>query len=319
MNIKVKNNFPKIFCILGPTGVGKTYIAMKLFNLLPISLISVDSGLIYKYLNIGTAKPSKEELKIFPHKLVNIIDPKDFYSVNNFFIDVKKEIDNIFYVEKKIPLLVGGTMMYYNVLFNGLYKLPKYNLKIRKYINSLYIKYGNKYVFNILKNIDYISSKKIHFNDKYRIMRNIEVFLSINKKMSTLKMDKKNISKLNFDIYKIIILPEDKYSLIKSVKNRFYKMLSSGFEDEVYSLYCRKDLNINKPSIKCIGYKQMWLYFENKFSYDEMIYNTLYSTVYLIKKQLVWLKKWNDALIIKSNNYNKIVNKIFDFISKKNF
>ncbi len=313
MNIKI--NKSKVFCILGPTGVGKTYVAMKLHEVLPVELISVDSGLIYKSLNIGTAKPSKKELKKIPHKLIDILDPKDTYSVNNFFIDSQKEINKILYINKKIPLMVGGAMMYYNVFFNGLYKLPKSNIRIRNYINSLYIKYGNNYVFNILKNVDYLCSVNIHPNDRYRVIRNLEIYLSTKNKISELKKKKK--INVNLDIYKIIIFPEDKNILIKYVINRFYKMLSSGFEDEVYSLYCRNDLDIDKPSMKCIGYKQMWLYLDNKISYDEMIKSSIDSTIYLIKKQLIWLKKWNNFFIVVSNNYDIIFKKIFNFISKK--
>lgn len=251
----IKKNIPKIFCILGPTGIGKSRIAMELCKILPLELVSVDSGLIYRDLNIGTAKPSNLELKYFHHRLINIIDPSDYYSVKNFFIDLIKELNDIIYIKKKIPLLVGGTMMYFNVLFNGLYLLPKSNYKIRSYINNLFCEFGVKYLYNILKIIDFSMYKNIHLNDKYRIIRNLEVFLITKKNISYFK----NINKLNlnFDIYKIIILPSDKNELIKIVKNRFYKMLSSGFEDEVLNLYIRKDLNINKSFIKCIGYKQM--------------------------------------------------------------
>ncbi len=312
MNINnYKNN---IFCILGPTGIGKTLIAMELCKLLPINIISVDSGLIYKELNIGTAKPTFNELKLFPHSLINILDPRDSYSVNKFFIDVKNEIYNILNVNKKIPLLVGGTMMYYNVLFNGLYKLPGSNKYIRKYINMLFNKYNNKYVYNLLYKIDKESAINIHYNDKYRIIRNLEIFFLTNKNLSF----HKKISKLylNFNINKIIILPSNKEILIKNIKKRFYKMLDLGFENEVLKLYNRGDLNINMPSIKCIGYKQMWLYIEKKISYSDMINLSIKNTIFLIKKQITWLKKWPDSYIIILDNYKKCINKIFNFINK---
>ncbi len=311
----IKKGIPNIFCILGPTGIGKSYIAMELCKILPLELISVDSGLIYRDLNIGTAKPSKLELKYFPHKLVDIINPEEFYSVQKFFTDVVIELNNIIYIKKKIPLLVGGTMMYYNVLFNGLYFLPKPNYKIRSYINFLFLKYGCNYVYNILKKIDFNSSKNIHFNDKYRILRNLEVFYITKRNISFLK----NINKLNlnFKIYKIIILPNNKNNLIKIVKNRFYKMLSLGFEEEVFNLYIRNNLNIDNNSMKCIGYKQMWLYIDKKISYLQMVEDTINSTLYLIKKQFTWLKKWSsDITIINNGNYKKNVIKIFDFIIK---
>ncbi len=312
----IKKNIPKIFCILGPTGIGKSRIAMELCKILPLELVSVDSGLIYRDLDIGTAKPSNLELKYFHHRLVNIIDVSDCYSVRKFFIDLIKELNDIIYIKKKIPLLVGGTMMYFNVLFNGLYLLPKSNNKIRYYINNLFYKFGCEYVYNILKVIDFSMYKNIHLNDKYRIIRNLEVFLMTKKNISYFK----NINRLNlnFNIHKIIILPRNKDELVKIVKNRFYKMLSSGFEDEVWNLYQRKDLNINKSFIKCIGYKQMWLYIDKKISYTEMINKTVFSTLYLIKKQLTWLKKWSDSFKVIYNgiNYKKEISKIFYFIIK---
>ncbi len=312
----INKNIPKIFCILGPTGIGKSRIAMELCKILPLELISVDSGLIYRDLNIGTAKPSYLELKYFPHRLVNIINPNDCYSVKKFFIDLIKELNDIIFIKKKIPLLVGGTMMYFNIIFNGLYLLPKSNYKIRSYINYLSVKFGCNYLYNILKIIDFSMYKNIHLNDKYRIIRNLEVFLMTKKNISYFK----NINKLslNFNIYKIIILPQNKNELIKIIKSRFYKMLSSGFEDEVFNLYMRKDLDINKPSIKCIGYKQMWLYIDKKISYIEMINKTISSTIFLIKKQLTWLKKWPDGFKIIYNglNYESEVIKIFNFIIK---
>ncbi len=308
-NINKKN----VFCILGPSGIGKSYISLELCNLLPFEIISVDSSLIYKYLNIGTAKPSKEELKKYSHKLIDIIDPKEYYSVNNFFYDVKKEI-NIIYKNNNIPLLVGGSMMYYNVLFNGLYNLPKGNLNIRNYINLLFKNYGNKYMYNILKKIDPLSSKKIHYNDKYRIIRNLEVFFISRKNISYLKKKKRN--SINYIFHKIIILPNNKNILFKIIKNRFYEMLKLGFEDEVLYLYNRGDLNIKMPSIKSIGYKQMWLYFQNKISYNEMINSTIISNIFLIKKQITWLKKWLNSYIIILDNYNNCIKKICNYINK---
>ncbi len=310
----LNNNYKKnIFCILGPTGIGKSNISIELCNLLPFEIISVDSLLVYKYLDIGTSKPSKEELKKYSHKLINIIDPKEYYSVNNFFYDVKREI-NIIHNNNNIPLLVGGSMMYYNILFNGLYNLPKSNFNIRNYINLLFKNYGNKYVYNLFKKIDLLSSKKIHYNDKYRIIRNLEIFFISRKNVSYFK--KKNKNKLNYIFHKIIILPSNKYVLFKFIKNRFYRMLKLGFENEVLYLYNRGDLNITMPSIKSIGYKQMWLYIQNKISYNKMIDDVIINNIFLIKKQITWLKKWLNSYIIILDNYNNCIKKIYNYINK---
>ncbi len=310
----INNNYKKnIFCILGPSGIGKSNISIELCNLLPLEIISVDSLLIYKYLDIGTSKPSKKELKKYSHKLIDIIDPKEYYSVNNFFYDVKREI-NIIYNNNNIPLLVGGSMMYYNVLFNGLYNLPRSNFNIRNYINLLFKNYGNKYVYNLFKKIDLLSSKKIHYNDRYRITRNLEIFFISRKNISYFK--KKEKQRLNYIFHKIIILPSNKYILFKLIKKRFYKMLKLGFENEVLYLYNRGDLNITMPSIKSIGYKQMWLYFQNKISYNEMINDTIMNNIFLIKKQITWLKKWLNSYIIILDNYNNCIKKIYNYINK---
>lgn len=253
--MKIKYFKDIIFCILGPTGIGKTHISIELCKLLPIDIISVDSGLIYKDLNIGTAKPSFNELKLFNHKLINIIDAKDFYSVNKFFFDVRNEIYNTLYFNKKIPLLVGGTMMYYNVLFNGLYNIPCSNIYLKNFINLLFNEYNSKNFYKFLCNKNIISRNKIHFNDKYRIIRNLEIFFLKNKNFFyNKKLLKLN---LNLNIEKIIILPKNKFELIKNIKKRFYNMLKLGFKNEVLNLYKRGDLNKNMPSIKLIGYKQM--------------------------------------------------------------
>ncbi len=307
------NKLNNIFCLIGPTAVGKTIISIELCKLFPFEIISVDSALIYKYMNIGTDKPSKKILNDINHYLVNIIDPKEVYSVNNFFFDILNSIYKIIYLKNKIPLLVGGTMMYYNVLFNGLWILPDSNFRIRKHIKLLFNRYGNKYVYNILKKIDYDVSKSIHINDKYRIMRNLEIFMHSGKKVSLLKNNLK--FNLNFNFIKIIILFKDNNYKHKII-NRFYYMLSSGFEKEVNYLYNRKDLNINKPSMKCIGYKQMWLYLDSKISYEDMIKDTISKTFILVKNQLKWIKRWYNNSFIVYNNKNclKIIKNYIKFL-----
>ncbi len=303
----------KIFCILGPTGIGKSNISMELSNIFPFRIISVDSASIYKYMNIGTAKPSINELLIYPHKLIDILDPKESYSVFNFIKDFKNSINDIYHIDKKIPLLVGGTMMYYNILFNGLNILPKSNFLIREKIQNLFSIYGCKYVHNILSNIDYEYSKVVHFNDRYRIIRAIEVFLISGKKISYLKKKKKK--KIDLDIYKFILLPLNKNFLIKNIEKRFYLMLFNGFEEEVYYLYNRGDLNINMSSIKCIGYKQMWLYLDNKIDYTTMINSSIKDTILLVKHQLTWLRKFSsNSYVIEFDNYKNCINKIYNLI-----
>ncbi len=301
-----------VFCLLGPTGIGKSYIAIELYQLLPIEIINVDSCNIYKYMDIGTDKPSKKILEIIPHHLIDIIDPIEYYSVNNFILDIKCLIHNIF-KKNKIPLLVGGTMMYYNVLFKGLVLLPKCNYQIRSYLYHLLNKYGKHYLYNLLKKVDYWSCIRLHINDIKRIIRTLEIYFSTGKSLTYFLKKDKFI--LNYHFKKIILLPHDKNILIKNIKNRFISMLISGFEDEVYMLYTRGDLTPNMLFMKCIGYKQIWSYFTNHMSYFEMLNNSIITTISLIKKQYTWLMKWNKAYIIHVNNYRKVVNMIFTYIN----
>ncbi len=308
---------PKVFCILGPTCVGKSNIAMMLSDLISCDIISVDSALIYKNMDIGTDKPSLNNLKKYSYKFINILDPKEIYSVYNFLLDLENEIFDTFFIKKKIPLLVGGTMMYFNAIFNGLSFLPSSNIIIRKYIDILFNIYGNKYMYNFLLNIDFSYAKKIHFNDKYRLMRALEIFFITKKNISYFR--KKSLFKLNYDFYRFIILPDNIFLLKKKIINRLIKMINDGFEDEVFYLYKRKDLNINMPSMKCIGYKQMWRYFEKKISYLDMINDILKNTFYLVKKQITWIKKWKYSYIIFNDDYNNCVNKIYNFINFINY
>ncbi len=312
----IKNfNNNNVFCIIGPTLVGKSFISMELYKYFPFEIISVDSALVYKFMNIGTDKPSFNKLKKYPHRLIDIIDPKYFYSVNNFFFDVIKNIYEVIYINKKIPLLVGGTMMYYNVLFNGLNILPKSNLNIRNHIESLFIKYGNKYVYNILNKLDNNICKNIHFNDKYRIMRNLEIYLLSGKKISFLK--NKSKLKLDLNFIKIVLLFDHDINYINLIKKRLYRMLNKNFKNEVLYLYNRGDLNINNSSIKCIGYKQMWLYIDNKINYINMINEIINKNLLLIKNQFKWIKKWyNNSYIVYNNIYclKNIINYIESLI-----
>ncbi len=312
---KFNNN--NVFCLLGPTTVGKSDISLRLIKLFSFEIVSIDSALIYKFMDIGTDKPSINNLKLFKHKLVNILDPKNIYTLNKFFSDINKILYKIIYVKKKIPLLVGGTMMYYNILFEGLSLLPSSNNYVRQYIKFLIKQYGNFFVYNMLKTLDNKVALKIHFNDTYRIIRNLEIFIcSGGYKSSFLK--KKLKFKLNLNFIKIIILFKDIQNYVICIKNRFYNMLKLGFKKEVLRLYNRSDLNINSPSIKCIGYYQMWLYLDFKISYCNMIKNSIKSTKYLVKKQLKWLKRWYKKSFIvyrdKKDYFDKIKNYIKYFI-----
>lgn len=301
---------PKAIFIIGPTASEKTKLAIELKKKINIEIISVDSTLIYRGMNIGTAKPTKNEMKLAPHRLIDILDPSQYYSVAHFRKDALLEMKKITSLGK-IPLLVGGSMLYFKSLLDGLSNLPSANFKIRSEIKEIVQKFGLNLLYKKLKKIDLESARKIHPNDFRRLSRALEIFLISGKKPTELKKKK---SKIFYNILQLIILPKDRQELNKKIKFRFLKMLKQGFEEEFSILYKRKDLNKNLPSMQSIGYKQMWSYFSGKINYNEMVEQSIYATYQLAKKQLTWLKKWNGGHKIFFFDIQKIVDKISYFI-----
>lgn len=295
---------------MGPTACGKTKFAISLREYLPIELISVDSALIYRDMDIGTAKPSLSDLSNHPHRLLNIKDPIENYSVAEFYSDVLKEINDIIKLGK-IPCLVGGTMFYYNVLLNGLSILPPSNIKIREYL----LKNKKNFLHKKLELIDPISASRIHKNDIQRLLRALEVFYLSGKNLTELK--KNNNHKLPYTIFQFAIIPPSKEWLHDRIKLRVKNMLMLGFQDEVELLFFRGDLHINLPSIRCIGYRQMWEYLEYKINYNEMFNKIIYATKKLAKHQLTWLKKWKNLnKLLYSSNNNILIKQLLDILKK---
>ncbi|WP_261979813.1 tRNA (adenosine(37)-N6)-dimethylallyltransferase MiaA [Buchnera aphidicola] len=297
---------------MGPTGCGKSKIAMYLRRFLPIEIISVDSALIYRDMNIGTDKPNNLELKIHPHRLLNIKDPSEVYSAAEFRKDAFKEIENIL-KSGKIPLLVGGTMFYYHVLLYGLSNLPPSNFKIRKYLLDK-VKYNKSFLYDKLNLIDPMSARNIHRNDFQRLLRALEIFYISGTTFTSLKNT--TPATLPYNIIQFSILPESKQWLYDKIEYRVKKMLMSGFQKEVENLFLRGDLNKQLPSIRCIGYRQMWDYLEYQINYDEMVSRIIFATRKLAKHQLTWLKKWKNVYSIVSSNPHTVFNEIHKILKK---
>ncbi|QJC35657.1 tRNA (adenosine(37)-N6)-dimethylallyltransferase MiaA [Enterobacteriaceae endosymbiont of Donacia sparganii] len=314
MNKKIKK-LPIAIFLMGTTASKKTYLATRLAKILPVELISVDSSLIYKKLNIGTDKPKKTDIFYEKHWLINIKEPYESYSVMEFYNDALKIMNNIS-KKGKIPLLVGGSMFYYNKLINTMSPLlPKANFKIRNMIkkkidNQLYKSYHD-----MLKTIDIFSANKIHCNDIQRNLRALEIFFLTGKTLNEIKKIPGN--KIPYRIYQFGLTYYDRQILYKNIENRIFKMLELGFEEEVKNLIKNKYLKINFPAIRCIGYKQMFLYILNQINYKEMIKNTTIATRHLAKKQLTWLRYWKNIYWFDSNHINKAYNDIIKFITKK--
>ena len=284
---------PLALFLMGPTASGKTDLAIALRQQLPVEVISVDSALSYKGMDIGTAKPTPAELALAPHRLIDILDPKESYSAMNFREDALKEMAEIS-ASGRIPLLVGGTMLYYKALLEGLSPLPSADPIIRAEIEEKAAKIGWVGMHQELLAIDPVAGARINPNDSQRINRALEVFYITGKTMTELTAEKGEA--LPYRLLQFAIAPQDRAILHERIALRFQKMMDLGFEEEVKRLFLREDLHIDLPSIRCVGYRQMWEYLQGDISLDEAIYKGICATRQLAKRQITWLRSWKDEI-----------------------
>jgi tRNA dimethylallyltransferase len=276
---------------MGPTASGKTELAMALKEALPCDIVSVDSALIYRDMNIGTAKPTADELAKFPHRLINLRDASESYSAADFCHDALAEISEI-RRRNRIPLLVGGTMMYFKSLIEGISPLPTANAEIRKAIESEAAEKGWQTLHEKLAKVDPVSAKRIHQNDPQRLTRALEVYRITGNTLTQLTEIKGD--KLTGNILQLAITPQERSTLHERISLRYQQMIDMGFEAEVIQLRARGDLHQDLPSIRCVGYRQMWQYLDGDFDHDEMIFRGICATRQLAKRQLTWLRNWPD-------------------------
>ena len=284
---------PLAIFLMGPTASGKTDLAIQLRQQLPVEVISVDSALIYRGMDIGTAKPSKAELALAPHRLIDICDPAESYSAANFRTDALREMQEIS-AQGKIPLLVGGTMLYYKALLEGLSPLPSADENVRSEIEAKAALIGWAGLHQELSKIDPISAQRINPNDSQRINRALEVFYLTGKTLTELTAQKGEA--LPYDILQFAIAPEQREVLHRRIEQRFHKMIELGFQQEVEKLCHRPDLCENLPSIRCVGYRQMWEYLRGDYDHDEMVFRGICATRQLAKRQITWLRGWTSPI-----------------------
>ena len=289
---------------MGPTASGKTELAIRLRQKYPVEIISVDSALIYKGMDIGTAKPDEEEQRLAPHRLIDILDPKEAYSAADFRRDALNEM-NAIVAEGKIPLLVGGTMLYFKALLEGLSPLPAANPTIRKQIEEEAKTQGWEKLHDQLRDLDPVSAERIHPNDPQRLSRALEVYRISGKTLT--ELTKKRGEPLPFRVKQFAIAPEDRAELHRRIELRFEKMVEAGFEDEVKALYARKDLHPELPSIRCVGYRQMWDYLDGNGTFDEAVFRGICATRQLAKRQITWLRSWDNLTWLDSENIEQAV------------
>lgn len=280
----------RVICLMGPTASGKTALAVKLIQHLPCEIISVDSAMVYRGLDIGTAKPDPALLQIAPHRLIDLLDPKDIYSAGQFRLDVMREIEDV-HARGKIPLLVGGTMLYFRVLQQGLAPLPKADESMRATLKARASEEGWATLHEELMLIDPAAAKKIQPQDAQRIQRALEVYYLTGKTKTAWQAE--NTHPLaGYQVHNVALMPSDRAALHAGIAERFAQMLKLGFVDEVKGLYERGDLSADLPAIRSVGYRQVWAYLSGLINDDEMQTQVLAATRQLAKRQMTWLRSW---------------------------
>ncbi|GAB4222811.1 MAG: tRNA (adenosine(37)-N6)-dimethylallyltransferase MiaA [Francisella sp.] len=293
-----------IYGLAGPTASGKTSLSLELAKKINAEIISVDSSLVYRDMNIGTAKPTLQERQGIKHHLIDIINPNENFSVADFISNVNKLKKEIWRREKEV-LLVGGTMLYFKGLIEGLSSLPQSQDKIRQYLELEKKTKGLEYLYKQLKNIDEESANKINPNDQQRIFRAIEVFMISGKKYSELVKTSK-INKLNEELKLCALVPNDRSNLHKNIETRFRQMIDKGFLEEVKNLLKKYNLTKDSTSMRSVGYRQACDYLDGNISYDEFIQKGIIATRQLAKRQLTWIRNWKQPIkLIAMENINK--------------
>ena len=290
---------PKAICLMGPTASGKTDLAIYLTEHFPVDIISVDSAMVYRGLNIGSAKPSAEELAKAPHRLIDVVDPLDVYSAAQFRNDALAEMAEITKAGR-IPLLVGGTMMYFRALLLGLSELPAADDATRQKLEQEAKELGWEKMHQRLKEVDPEAAARIHPNDPQRIQRALEVYEVTGTAMSQLQKEQKG-EPIPYQVLKLALLPSDRVVLHQRIEKRFKHMLENGLIEEVKTLHARGDLHEDLPAIRAVGYRQVWDYLNGRIVYNEMVERGVIATRQLAKRQFTWLRSEKDLVSYDSS------------------
>jgi tRNA dimethylallyltransferase len=281
-----------VVLIMGPTGAGKTDLALRLAERLPIEIVSVDSAMVYRDMNIGTGKPPREVLERHPHHLVDILDPSEAYSAGQFVRDARRAIDEI-RKRGKLPLLVGGTMLYFRALRRGLADMPGANPEIRAAIDADAVQRGWPAMHAELATIDPKAAARIQPNDAQRIQRALEVFRITGSSLSELHSTATAAdSSLSFTC--VAWAPGDRERLYAGIDARFHQMMQAGLLDEVRRLKQRADLHERLPAIRSVGYRQLWEHLSGAGTLDSAVQRAIFATRHLARRQLIWLRSEND-------------------------
>ncbi|MEY8673515.1 tRNA (adenosine(37)-N6)-dimethylallyltransferase MiaA [Francisella philomiragia] len=293
-----------IYGLAGPTASGKTSLSISIANKINAEIISVDSSLVYKGMNIGTAKPTLDEQDGIKHHLIDIIEPTESFSVADFITNVNKIKKEIWSRGKEV-LLVGGTMLYFKGLIEGLSSLPESQLEIRQTLELERKAKGLQYLHQQLNKMDQESAQKINPNDQQRIFRALEVIMITGKKYSELVKTSK-VGGLEEQLKLCALVPNDRSILHNNIELRFKQMLDQGFLDEVQSLRKNPKLTKETTAIRSVGYRQAWEYLDGDISYEEFVKKGIVATRQLAKRQLTWIRNWQDEInLVEVENQNK--------------
>ena len=295
---------PPLVCLMGPTASGKTDLAMYLYDQFPCELVSVDSVLVYRGMDIGSAKPDAQTLQRYPHHLIDMLDPAEPYSAARFRDDALALIQDIT-ARGRVPLLVGGTMLYFKALAGGLASMPSADPVVRARIEAMALEQGWPAVHAALAQVDPASAERIHPNDPQRISRAYEVFLGSgitltqwNERQHAEKAADQTPGSgvLPYTVRYLAVAPRERSVLHERIAERFSLMLQQGLISEVEALHARGDLDVSMPSIRAVGYRQVWDYLEGQLSYEQMHERGVIATRQLAKRQFTWLRGWNEPI-----------------------
>jgi tRNA dimethylallyltransferase len=315
---------PAIF-LMGPTASGKTDLAIELTRRLPCDIVSVDSAMIYRGMDIGTAKPSAAELAVAPHRLIDICDPADTYSAADFRRDALAEMAGIT-SKGRIPLLVGGTMMYFKALLQGMSSLPPADPALRRELENQAEQAGWSTLYDELQQKDPVAAGLIHPNNRQRLLRAIEVIRLTGEKISLLweqntdgeppgrvedytyftRWQADESPTLPYTVVQLAVAPSERRKLHDRIERRFGAMLEAGFVDEVGALMARGDLHPELPSMRCVGYRQVWAHLAGEYDRQTLVDKGVAATRQLAKRQLTWLRKWSDLDRLDSDDPEKV-------------
>jgi len=307
------NGRPPAVFLMGPTAAGKTGLAVELVQRLPLEIISVDSAMVYRGMDIGTAKPSPAVLAQAPHRLIDILDPLESYSAGRFRRDALAAMEDIA-AQGRIPLLVGGTGLYFRALEQGLSPLPPADPELRRRLKQQAARDGWQGLHEQLPRLDPAAAQRIHPNDPQRIQRALEVHELTGRTLSDLWAESRE-PPFPWRTMKVVVYPPDRGFLHARIRERFEVMLRQGFVEEVAALRRRDDLVPELPSMRAVGYRQVWGYLDGLYGSEEMRERGIVATRQLAKRQLTWLRTEADALPFSSMD-RELYAKILKFLDQ---